>query len=286
MIMAVTKAGFRMLRYVMASSWQNDEVDMARTFAAAVLMASIGFIPASRPGAPAPPPTYGYQVVRSYPHDGSAFTQGLFYRDGVLYEGTGLNGRSGIRKVQLETGEVLKVQPLASQYFGEGITEWNGHVLQLTWQSQMGFVYDLNTFVQQRTFSYQGEGWGLTHDNTRIIMSDGSADLRLLDPRTLKEIGRISVHDENGPVPELNELEYVRGEIYANVWQTERIARISPKDGRVVGWIDLHGLLTPAERAGTDVLNGIAYDAAGDRLFVTGKLWPRLFEIRLQRQPH
>jgi glutamine cyclotransferase len=267
----------------MARSWQNGEVDMPRTLAAALLMASIGFIPAQRRGAPPPAPTYGYQVVRSYPHDRSAFTQGLFYRDGVLYEGTGLNGRSGIRKVRLETGEVLKVQPLSAQYFGEGITEWKGRIVQLTWQAQIGFVYDLNTFEQQRTFTYQGEGWGLTHDTTRIIMSDGSADLRFWDPVTLKETGRLTVRDQNGPVKELNELEYVKGEIYANVWQTDRIARISPKDGHVVGWIDLHGLLTPTERAGTDVLNGIAYDAAGDRLFVTGKLWPRLFEIKLTR---
>ena len=256
-----------------------------RTVAVAMLMATIGFIPVQRRGGPVPAaPVYGYQVVRSYPHDRSAFTQGLFFRDGVLYEGTGLNGRSGIRKVRLETGEVLKIQPLSSQYFGEGITEWKGKIVQLTWRAGIGFVYDLDTFEQQRTFMYEGEGWGLTHDNTRIIMSDGSADLRFLDPATLKETGRITVRDQNGPVNELNELEYVKGEIYANVWQTERIARISPQDGRVVGWIDLHGLLTPAERAGTDVMNGIAYDAAGDRLFVTGKLWPRLFEIKLQRQ--
>ena len=266
----------------MARSWQNDGVEMSRTLASALLMASIGFIPAQRRGAaPTPAPTYGYQVVRSYPHDRSAFTQGLIFRGGVLYEGTGLNGRSGIRKVRLDTGEVLKIQPLPQQYFGEGITDWKGQLIQLTWQSEIGFVYDLDTFAEQRTFTYRGEGWGLTHDDRRIIMSDGSADLRFLDPATLKEIGRLTVRDQNGPVEQLNELEYVKGEIYANVWQTDRIARISPKDGRVVGWIDLRGLLTPAERSGTDVLNGIAYDAQGDRLFVTGKLWPRLFEIKL-----
>jgi glutamine cyclotransferase len=249
-------------------------------------MASIGFIPAQRRGGPiTPPPTYGYQVVRSYPHDHAAFTQGLIFRDGFLYEGTGLNGRSSIRKVNLETGEVLKIQTLPQQYFGEGITDWKGQILQLTWQAELGFVYDMNTFEQQRTFSYKGEGWGLTHDGSRIIMSDGSADLRFIDPATLKETGRLTVRDEKGPVTQLNELEFVKGEIYANVWQTERIARISPKDGHVTGWIDLHGLLAPSERAGIDVLNGIAYDAAGDRLFVTGKWWPRLFEIKLQRQP-
>ena len=257
---------------------------MTRTLAAAFLMASIGFVPAQRRGAALPtPPTYGYQVVRSYPHDRAAFTQGLIYRDGVLYEGTGLNGRSGIRKVNLETGEVLKIQPLAQRYFGEGITDWKGQILQLTWQAEIGFVYDMNTFEQQRTFSYEGEGWGLTHDATRLIMSDGSADLRFIDPATLKETGRITVRDQNGPVTQLNELEFVKGEIYANVWQTERVARISLKDGHVTGWIDLHGLLTPAERTGVDVMNGIAYDAAGDRLFVTGKLWPRLFEITLTK---
>ena len=259
---------------------------MTRTFATLLLMASIGFFPAQhRGGTPQPAPIYGYQVVRSYPHDHGAFTQGLIFRDGVLYEGTGMNGKSGIRKVNLETGEVLKIQPLPQQYFGEGITDWRGQILQLTWQAEIGFVYDMNTFEQQRTFSYKGEGWGLTHDSTHIIMSDGTADLRFIDPATLKETGRITVRDENGPVAQLNELEFVKGEIYANVWQTERIARISPKDGHVVGWIDLRGILPPSERTGVDVLNGIAYDTAGDRLFVTGKWWPRLFEIKLQRQP-
>jgi glutamine cyclotransferase len=240
---------------------------------------AIGFIPPQRSGGQVP--TYGYQVVRSYPHDRAAFTQGLIFRDGVFYEGTGLNGRSGIRKVKVETGEVLQVKPLSGEYFGEGITDWQGQIVQITWQSEVGFVYDINTFEQTKRWTYQGEGWGLTHDDARIIMSDGSSQLRFLDPSTLKETGRITVRDGNGPVERLNELEYVKGEIFANVWQTERIARISPKDGRVTGWIDLSGLLTQAERAGTDVLNGIAYDAAGDRLFVTGKLWPRVFEIRI-----
>jgi glutamine cyclotransferase len=246
------------------------------------MAAAIGFIPSQGPGGPVP--TYGYQVVRSYPHDRGAFTQGLIVRNGVFYEGTGLNGRSGIRKVKIETGEVLQMKPLAQEYFGEGITDWNGQIVQITWQSEAGFVYDINTFEQTRRWTYSGEGWGLTHDATRLIMSDGSAQLRFIDPATLKETGRITVRDANGPVERLNELEYVKGEIFANVWRTERIARISPKDGRVTGWIDLTGLLSPAERAGIDVLNGIAYDAAGDRLFVTGKLWPRVFEIRLTRK--
>lgn len=245
-------------------------------------MAAIGFFPAQRTGGPVP--TFSYQVVRSYPHDRGAFTQGIIFRDGVFYEGTGLNGRSGIRRVKVETGEVLQLKPLPQEYFGEGITDWRGEIVQLTWQSEVGFVYDLRTLEQTKRWTYTGEGWGLTHDDSRLIMSDGSAQLRFIDPATLKETRRITVHDGNGPVERLNELEFVKGEILANVWQTERIARISPKDGRVTGWIDLSGLLTPAERAGTDVLNGIAYDAAGDRLFVTGKLWPRVFQIRLVRR--
>ena len=245
-----------------------------------LLMGTIGFLPGQR-GPAAGIPTYGYQVVRSYPHDRGAFTQGLIVRNGFFYEGTGMNGRSGLRKVKIETGEVLQAKPLGAEYFGEGITDWKGSLIQITWQSEIGFVYDLDTFEQTRTWPYTGEGWGLTHDDTRVIMSDGSSSLRFLDPATLKETGRITVRAGLGPVERLNELEYVKGEIFANVWQSERIARISPKDGRVTGWIDLSGLLSPAERAGTDVLNGIAYDAAGDRLFVTGKLWPRVFEIKL-----
>lgn len=247
--------------------------------AAILLMGSIGFIPAERAGGP--PPTYSYRVVQSYPHDRRAFTQGLIYRDGFLYEGTGMTGQSGIRKVKLETGEVLQMRSLAREYFGEGITEWKGSIIQLTWQTQIGFVYDIATFQQTKTFAYRGEGWGLTHDGTRLIMSDGSSSLRFLDPATLQETGRLRVRDENGPVEQLNELEYVRGELFANIWNSDRIARISPKDGRVTGWIDLSGLLPPMERGGADVLNGIAYDQAGNRLFVTGKWWPRLFEIQL-----
>jgi len=243
---------------------------------------AIGFIPPQRSDSPAP--IYGYQVVRSYPHDRAAFTQGLIFRDGVFYEGTGLNGQSGIRKVKLETGEVLQVKPLGAEYFGEGITDWKGQIVQLTWQSEVGFVYDMKTFEPVRRWSYSGEGWGLTHDAARLVMSDGSSQLRFIDPATFKETGRITVRDGGTPVERLNELEYVKGEIFANVWQTSRIARISPKDGRVTGWIDLAGLLPPADRGGVDVLNGIAYDAAGDRLFVTGKLWPRVFEIRLTRK--
>ena len=257
---------------------------MRFTLGILLLMGTIGFLPGQRRGAsPAgtPAPTYSYEVVRSYPHDRTAFTQGLIFRDGGFYEGTGLNGRSGIRKVKLDTGEVLQSKPLGPQYFGEGITDWKGSLVQITWQSEIGFVYDMKSFEQTKTWSYTGEGWGLTHDDTRIIMSDGSASLRFIDPATMKETGRMQVTDAGRAVERLNELEFVKGEIFANVWQTDRIAKISPKDGRVTGWIDLSGLLPPIERAGTDVLNGIAYDAAGDRLFVTGKLWPRIFEIKL-----
>jgi glutaminyl-peptide cyclotransferase len=232
---------------------------------------------------PSKPAVFGYQVVKVYPHDRQAFTQGLQYVEGFLYEGTGQHGQSGIRKVRLETGEVVQHQPLDPKFFGEGITVWGDTIIQLTWQAEMGFVYDRKTFKQLRTFTYRGEGWGLTHDGTRLIMSDGSPSgaLRYLDPKTLQETGRLVVRDGGKPVEHLNELEYVRGEILANVWQTMRIARISPKTGDVTGWVDLSGLLDPREAAGTDVLNGIAYDAAGDRLFVTGKYWPKLFEIKI-----
>lgn len=224
-------------------------------------------------------PVQRYTIVKSYPHDRQAFTQGLVYLDGFLYEGTGLNGQSGIRKVRLETGEVLQHRPLEAQFFGEGIAVWEKTIVQLTWRSEVGFVYDLATFEPITRFSYTGEGWGLTHDGTQLIMSDGSSTLRFLDPKTFKETGRLGVRDANGPVANLNELEFVRGEIFANIWLSHRLARISPKTGQITGWIDLTGLLSPREAIGTDVLNGIAYDAAGDRLFVTGKLWPRVFEV-------
>ena len=242
--------------------------------------------PARRPsrsaGAQRPcAPVAGYRVVHVFPHDPQAFTQGLEYVDGVLYEGTGLTGRSSIRKVRLENGEVLQIQKVEDQYFGEGITVWRNTLIELTWQSGIGFRYDRASLQRSGTFTYRGEGWGLTHDGTRLIMSDGTAALRFLDPATQQETGRIQVRDGQTPVARLNELEFVKGEIFANVWQTDRIARISPKTGRVTGWIDVKGLLDARDAGrGVDVLNGIAYDAAGDRLFVTGKLWPKLFEIR------
>ena len=233
--------------------------------------------------AAAPIPTYTYEVVHVYPHDRSAFTQGLIFLNGFFYEGTGLNGHSSVRKVKIETGEVLQQITVPSQYFGEGLTDWGPGLIELTWKAGEGFVYDLFSFRKVREFKYTGEGWGLTHDHASLIMSDGSAYLRFWDPGTFREKRRLLVKDGSHPVENLNELEYVKGEIYANIWQTERIARISPATGAVAGWIDLSGLLSDADRAQpVDVLNGIAYDAAHDRLFVTGKLWPKLFEIRLK----
>jgi glutamine cyclotransferase len=230
-------------------------------------------------------PVYGYRVVNVYPHDRRAFTQGLIWCGGFLYEGTGLNGASSLRKVRLETGRVVERHSLDRRYFGEGITEWGGRLLQLTWKSNLGFIYDRSNLKVRGTFRYPGEGWGLTHDRERLIMSDGTASLRFLDPRTLLETGRLNVRYGGIPLADLNELEFVRGEIYANVYQTDWIARISPQTGAVTGWIDLHGLLPVADRRiPVDVLNGIAYDAGGKRLFVTGKLWPKLFEIELFRR--
>jgi len=227
-------------------------------------------------------PQYGYQVIHAYKHDPNAFTQGLEFRAGFLYESTGLKGRSSVRKEKLETGEVLQEIDIDSQYFGEGITVLNQHIVELTWQSETGFVYDQPSFRNLRTFNYPGEGWGLANDGQNIYMSDGSAQIRIWDPVTLQEKRRITVQDRGQPVLNLNELEFVRGEIYANVWQTDRIVRISPADGRVLGWIDLAGILGAADRSGQeDVLNGIAYDVLGNRLFVTGKLWPKLFEIKV-----
>lgn len=263
---------------------------MASTMLLALILASL-FSPVHVPSVIAttvtPPPIYGYQVVNTYPHDPEAFTQGLVYEAGAFYEGTGLrNGRSSLRKVALETGKILQQINLADRYFGEGIVVWESRIIQLTWQSEIGFVYDKESFERLAEFSYPTEGWGITHDGEQLIMSDGSSTLYFWDADTLTETGRISVYDDRGPVVRLNELEYIKGEIYANVWQTDRIARINPETGAVVGWLDLSGLLQlPADyNRRVDVLNGIAYDAATDRLFVTGKLWPTLFEIDLVQQ--
>jgi len=227
---------------------------------------------------------YTYEVVHSFPHDVHAFTEGLFYLNGVLYESTGLQGHSSIRKVQLESGKVLQKIDIPSQYFGEGIVAWKDRLVSLTWQSHVGFVFDLATLKLRHRFHYDGEGWALTQDGKRIIMSDGTSDLRLLDPQTLKETGRLHVRLDGTPVDQLNELEWVNGEILANVWQTNWVVRINPDTGQVAGLIDLSGLLPESARVPgqTDVLNGIAYDTEHDRLFVTGKNWPKLFEIRLK----
>lgn len=236
------------------------------------------------PASAQPAPRYGFEIVRAYPHDTGAFTEGLFWRDGFLFESTGLEGRSSIRKVTLETGVPEQERLIESRYFGEGIIDWKDRLIELTWKHETGFIYDIATFEKLGEFSYPGEGWALTRDDRRLIMSDGTASLRFLDPETLKETGRVQVTDAGRPVDNLNELEWVKGEVFANIWQTDLIARIDPTTGKVTGWIDLTGLLTEADRAGNrvDVLNGIAYDTATDRLFVTGKLWPRLYEIRLK----
>lgn len=238
---------------------------------------------AGAPAWAASAPVGGYTVVKAYPHDASAFTEGLFYRDGFMFESTGLAGRSFIRKWNLETGFSEQERLLDSRYFGEGIVDWKNRLYELTWTDEVGFVYDIDTFEKVGEFSYKGEGWALTRDDKRLMMSDGTSFIRFLDPETLKETGRIEVTDHGVPVRNLNELEYVKGELLANIWQTTRIARINPTTGEVIAWVELAGLLKEAGVGGRqdDVLNGIAYDAAKDRLFVTGKLWPKLFEIKL-----
>jgi len=249
----------------------------------AILLADAAGVRASQaPGRASMAPVYDYHVVRSYPHDRHAFTQGLLYLDGELYESTGLNGASSVRRVELASGRALQRHDLDGKYFGEGLAAWGPNLILLTLRSNLGFVYDRASLRPRQTFGYAGEGWGLTHDGTRLIMSDGTPVLRFLNPWTLQDAGRLPVRDGRAEVAGLNELEYVQGEIFANVWPTDRIARIAPETGLVTGWIDLTGLLPAAERrVSGSVLNGIAYDAQGDRLFVTGKRWPRLFEIRL-----
>ena len=234
------------------------------------------------------PPEYTFKVVRQFPHDSTAFTQGLAYRDGYFYEGTGLNGRSSLRQVRMQTGEVVRKVDLAAQFFGEGVTLLGNEVIQLTWQSHIGFAYQFSDLHWLRSFSYPGEGWGITTNGRQIFMSDGSPEIHILDSSTFLERRRLKVRDGSAPVAQLNELEFVEGEIFANVWQTDRIARISSQTGAVVGWIDLTGLLSAAQRTDPDaVLNGIAYDPQAKRLFVTGKLWPAIFEIQLvPKHPH
>jgi glutaminyl-peptide cyclotransferase len=266
--------------------------------------------PAAVPETQAVGSVYGYEVVLEYPHGTDAFTQGLIYLDGFLYESTGITGRSSLRKVRLETGEVIQQHAVNRRDYGEGLTEWRGRLIQLTprrrgsepiWHlrtffedarrhfgDNVGVTYDIESFEPQSSFMYRGDGWGITHDDHRLIMSDGSSKLRFLDPETFAELGRLEVFDGNKPVEYLNELEFVDGKIYANVQSLDRIAIIQPDSGQVTGWIDLARLKSRMPPLSPDplrpILNGIAYDAAGRRLFVTGKLWPKLFEIRLTPQ--
>jgi len=230
-------------------------------------------------------PVYSYQVVHAWPHDRGAFTQGLVFLDGELLESTGWNGQSSLRRVELESGRVLQQVQLPYNIFAEGLALFGKKLFQLTYQNGKCFVYDLQSFSQQREFTYSGEGWGLTTDGQSLIMSDGSDRLRFIDPDSFVTKRIIAVTAAGRPLNRLNELEYIKGEIFANIWQTDFVARIDPTSGKVVGLINFTGLLPPAERdPSTDVLNGIAYDPAGDRLFITGKRWPKLFEVRLQHK--
>ncbi|MCP4195952.1 MAG: glutaminyl-peptide cyclotransferase [Proteobacteria bacterium] len=227
-------------------------------------------------------PVYGFEIVSTYPHDPGAFTQGLVYEEDHFYEGTGLRGQSSLRRVMLANGQVLQQHDLEDSLFGEGVAVVDDQIIQLTWKSNVGFVYDKSSFEVQQQFQYAHEGWGITYDGERLIVSDGTATLYFWDPETLQEIGKVAVHDDLGPVVRLNELEFIDGEVFANIWLTDLIARIDPGSGRIVGYIDLSGLLPPEDHTpSTNVLNGIAYDATLDRLFVTGKRWPKLFHIDL-----
>jgi len=231
-----------------------------------------------------PTPKYGYQIVNIWPHDSNAFTQGLILMDGKLVESTGQEGFSSLRRVELESGKVLQKVDVPEPYFAEGMAQLNGKIYQLTWQHKLGFIYDAQTFDRLGQFNYQGEGWGLTTDGQSLILSDGSSSIRFIDPAGFRVTRSITVTDQGRPVRELNELEYVKGEIYANVWHDDRIATIDPQSGHVNSWIDLTGLMPEGELQDPEaVLNGIAYDQASDKLIVTGKLWPRVFEIKVKR---
>ncbi|MFW6007267.1 MAG: glutaminyl-peptide cyclotransferase [Halanaerobiales bacterium] len=229
--------------------------------------------------ATAEPPHYTYNIVNTYPHDREAFTQGLLYKDGYLYEGTGLYGESSLRKVDLETGKIIKIKKLSDEYFGEGITIFKDKIYQLTWKAKTGFVYNMD-FELIDQFDYPGEGWGITHDGENLIMSDGTENIYFLDPDTLEEVKKIKVKIKEEPVLNINELEYIKGEIYANIWQENHLIKIDPETGNVTGIIDLTGIIEREKyNYEIDVLNGIAYDKESERIFITGKLWPLVFEI-------
>jgi glutamine cyclotransferase len=249
---------------------------------AACVAVSPGPDPTISAGATTQPssPSSKYTVINRFPHDPKAFTEGLVFQDGVLFESTGRLGQSSLRRVDRDTGAVIQIHDLPAQLFGEGITIWQNRVIQLTWRTQVGFIFDTDTFQLLGQFEYPGEGWGLTHDDTRLIMSDGTTTLRFLDPITFKGAGVLDVHDSQRPVIGLNELEYINGQIYANVWPTDRVAVISPESGAVTRWIGLDGLFSPKQLSDPEAaLNGIAYDPLKHHLLVTGKLWPWLFEL-------
>lgn len=251
-------------------------------FSLVFLIASLAAFGQPKVGAPSSAaPIQKHQVVKAYPHDRQAFTQGLFFMDGELWEGTGLYQHSGLRRVELATGKILQNHPIGESYFGEGLAAVGNQLFQLTWKNGLMFVYDKTSFQLQKAFRYTGEGWGLTTDGKQLIMSDGTSALHWVDPSNGTRLATIRVTDSGREIANLNELEWIKGEIWANVWQSNRIARIDPKTGRVKAWLNLTGILSPVEAQGTDVLNGIAYDAKGDRVFITGKLWPKLFEIRV-----
>jgi glutamine cyclotransferase len=281
------------LRIVMmnlSSSWPKEVT--RRTALIAALLLSIPAlacqatsVPSLKASKKVPVPVYGYEVVHAWPHDRGAFTQGLIFQDGNLLESTGQVGHSSLRRVEIETGKLLQKVDVLPPYFAEGITLLKGKIYQLTWQHQVGFIYDAGTFEKIGEFHYAGDGWGLANDGQSLILSDGSNRIRFLDPANFEVRKTIAVVDGRSAINELNELEYVQGEIYANIWHTNRIARIDPQTGSVVGWIDLSGILALGEVSDEEaVLNGIAYDETSHRLFVTGKLWPKLFEIRLIRK--
>ncbi|XES77886.1 MAG: glutaminyl-peptide cyclotransferase [Candidatus Bathyarchaeia archaeon] len=225
--------------------------------------------------------TLDYSILNTYPHDHNAFTEGLIYSDGFLYESTGLNGFSTLRQVDLQSGEIQRNISLPDQFFGEGLTIVDENLIQLTYRSHMGFVYDKTSFALLRNFTYPTQGWGLTYDGTFLIMSDGSSTLHFLNSTTFEEVAQVHVQDGNTAISKLNELEYVNGEVYANIFEQSTIAVINPETGQVKAWIDLTELQKANRSKGEDVLNGIAYDAANDRLFVTGKFWSRLYEVKL-----